>query len=204
MTLRASSIACKVQCSLGPGAKANMVSFTILEYQNRPNQKYGKNETINKHEVAMRIVVLALISLMAVSLQASPLAISPDQLESYKTAVSIPVSQSSYDCKNISGDITASDIQVAVDGSTEGSIDSDGGQPLITFVYSFDSSKLIVQFMTSHDYQIVSEIKLELFDQQQVNKGDLQSPLIEFAEISAGILSCRLKKVIPHSRPIFE
>jgi hypothetical protein len=142
----------------------------------------------------MKFLVLTWSFLWLASAKASPVALLPEQLDVFKTAVSIPVSQASYDCKSLSGYILPSDIQVAVDGATEGSVDTDGVQPIIIFVYIFDSSKWVVRITSSPDFRSVSGVNLEMFDQQQVNSGDLKNPAIEFGYISSGQLNCLVKK----------
>ncbi len=142
----------------------------------------------------MKFLVLLGSFLWLASVKASPVAMLPEQLETFKTAVSIPVSQASYVCQNIFGYILPSDIQVAVDGATEGSVDTDGGQPIISFVYIFDSSKWIIRFTSSPDYRSVTQLTLEMFDQQQVNKGDIKDPSLEMGYVSSGFMSCVVKK----------
>lgn len=145
---------------------------------------------MEKRIMKMKKAMITICGLtLSMAAQANQIPIPLDQLGDYKTAVKVATSSSNLECtrNRIIGGYALDRIESA----TSGSVDTDGGQPLLIFETAGAIKKSNAIVTTSSDFSKIIEIEVKEYVLTTVNKGDLRNPRIVQEFILSGGFQCK-------------
>lgn len=133
--------------------------------------------------------VFAMTLLLATMAQASYVDIPKDRLDDYKKATIQGAHESQKkgklsDCKMVYGSLDKSTMVADyITVATSGQIQAEGAQPVLLFQLDQNNPRIkyVTTVVSSADYKEVLSLKLEKFDLNDINVGDLRNPRIEKA-----------------------